>query len=153
MAKMGRPSTYTKKMATTICSRLACGESLRSVCRDDDMPPMKTVYCWMSQNPDFRNQYAQAKEDGADALAEEMFDIADNGTNDWMEKHDKKGENLGYVLNGEHVQRSKLRVDTRKWYLSKIKPKKYGDKITQELSGPDGKPIEVDQVWEIKVVE
>ena len=47
-------------------------------------------------------------------------------------KLDKAGKESGYQLNGEHVQRSKLRVDTRKWYLSKILPKKYGDKINVE---------------------
>ncbi|EDT6018112.1 DNA packaging protein, partial [Salmonella enterica subsp. enterica] len=66
------------------------------------------------------------------AIAEELFDIADDGTNDWMEKLDKDGEAIGYQLNGEHVQRSKLRIDTRKWYLSKIMPKKYGDRIQHE---------------------
>ena len=127
--KTGRPSDYTDELAELICLRLAEGESLRSVCRDDGMPSKQAVLRWLARNESFRAQYVRAKEEGAEAIAEEMFDIADN---DWMEKLDKEGEAAGYQLNGEHVQRSKLRIDTRKWYLSKIMPKKYGDRIQHE---------------------
>lgn len=130
--KIGRPSDYTEELAESICLRLAEGESLRSVCRDDGMPCKKTVLRWISRIPEFRAQYVHAKEEGAEAIAEELFDIADDGSNDWMEKLDKDGEAIGYQLNGEHVQRSKLRIDTRKWYLSKIMPKKYGDRIQHD---------------------
>ncbi|ATI84294.1 DNA packaging protein [Salmonella enterica subsp. enterica] len=130
--KIGRPSDYTEELAEIICLRLAEGESLRSVCRDDGMPSKQAVLRWLARNESFRAQYVRAKEEGAEAIAEELFDIADDGTNDWMEKLDKDGEAIGYQLNGEHVQRSKLRIDTRKWYLSKIMPKKYGDHIQHE---------------------
>ncbi|ECD2965765.1 DNA packaging protein [Salmonella enterica subsp. enterica serovar Typhimurium] len=130
--KIGRPSDYTEELAEVICLRLAEGESLRSVCRDDGMPSKQAVLRWLARNESFRAQYVRAKEEGAEAIAEELFDIADDGTNDWMEKLDKDGEAIGYQLNGEHVQRSKLRIDTRKWYLSKIMPKKYGDRIQHE---------------------
>ncbi|MFP9529107.1 terminase small subunit-like protein [Pectobacterium brasiliense] len=130
--KGGRPSDYTEELAEIICLRLAEGESLRSVCSDDGMPSKQAVLRWLARNEEFRAQYVRAKEEGAEAIAEELFDIADDGTNDWMEKLDKDGECIGYQLNGEHVQRSKLRIDTRKWYLSKIMPKKYGDKVQHE---------------------
>ena len=93
-------------------------------------------------NEEFRHQYENAKAEAADFLAEEMVEIADNGTNDYM---DSLGDDAGlaYRYNGEHVQRSRLRIDARKWIASKLKPKKYGDKIAQELSGPDGGPIPV----------
>ncbi|MBX9488833.1 DNA packaging protein [Yersinia enterocolitica] len=130
--KIGRPSDYTEELAETICLRLAEGESLRSVCRDDGMPCKQTVLRWISRNAEFRAQYVRAKVEGAEAIAEELFDIADDGTNDWMEKLDKDGEAIGCQLNGEHVQRSRLRIDTRKWYLSKIMPKKYGDRIQHD---------------------
>jgi len=130
--KGGRPSDYTEELAEIICLRLAEGESLRSVCSDDGMPSKQAVLRWLARNEEFRAQYVRAKEEGAEAIAEELFDIADDGTNDWMEKLDKDGECIGYQLNGEHVQRSKLRIDTRKWYLSKIMPKKYGDRIQHD---------------------
>lgn len=129
MAKTGRPTDYTPELAAEICSRLAIGDSMRTVCRADDMPNRATVFKWLALHPEFNDQYGIAKESAGECVAEEMFDIADDANNDWMEKLDKDEQSIGWQLNGEHIQRSKLRVDIRKWYLSKIKPKKYGDKI------------------------
>lgn len=125
----GRPCEFTQETADIICARLANGESLRSVCRDEQMPDCATVFAWMRRFPDFLKQYARAKEESADALVEEIMDIADDGTNDWMEQKDKEGAITSWRENGEAIQRSKLRVDTRKWIASKLKAKKYGDKL------------------------
>lgn len=125
----GRPTIYTKDLADRICAMLAEGKSMRTVCHQDDMPGMTTVFMWLRSNVEFRKQYETAKEEAADALIEETLDIADDGRNDWMEIHDKDGDAVGWKVNGEHVQRSRLRVDTRKWIASKLKPKKYGDKV------------------------
>lgn len=135
----GRPSDYTPELADAICARLSQGESLRSVCRSDEMPDASTVFRWLRVHAAFCEQYARAKEESADAHADEILAIADDGSNDWMEQLDKDGEAKGWKENGEAIQRSKLRVDTRKWLASKLKPKKYGDKI--EHSGPNGGPI------------
>ena len=124
----GRPSSYSESIAAKICEKLAQGESLRTACRGEGMPNASTVFVWLSKHPKFQEQYARAKEASADAMGEEMLDISDDASNDWMEKHGKDGE-VGYALNGEHVQRSKLRIDSRKWLMSKMKPKKYGDKL------------------------
>lgn len=148
----GRPESYTPEIADLICSRLANGESLRSICRDPDLPSTVTVFAWMRRHPDFLNQYTRAKEESSDALIEEMVDIADDGTNDWMEKVASDGEHIGWQLNGEHVQRSRLRIETRKWIASKLKPKKYGDKISQEVSGPDGAPVQSETKWTVEFV-
>ncbi len=130
-------------MALTVCLRIAEGQSLRKICQDESMPDKSTVLRWIGRHPEFRDQYAQSKAEGAEAIAEEMFEIADDGSNDWMEQLDSEGQALGYRLNGEHVQRSRLRIDTRKWYLSKILPKKYGDKIGLEHSGELALTVEV----------
>ena len=142
----GRPSDFTQEIADLICGQLASGLSMRTVCKAEDMPDMTTVFRWIRTNEEFRQQYEKAKEECADALAEEMLDIADDGTNDWMERIDKDGMPVGYVLNGEHVQRSRLRLDARKWIASKLKPKKYGDKITNEHTGKDGGAIKTETV-------
>lgn len=131
----GRPSDYSIDVATFICGQLADGQSLRAICRADDMPDKATVFRWLFENTDFRDQYARAKEDSADAHADDVIDIADDGTNDWMERHNSEGECIGWQLNGEHVQRSKLRVDARKWIASKLKAKKYGDKTDLNITG------------------
>lgn len=135
----GRLTIFTQELADLICERLAEGQSLRTVCRADDMPAMSSVFRWLRLDEKFSEQYARAKENAADAVFEEMMDIADDGTNDWMERLDKDQKPIGWMLNGEHVQRSKLRIDTRKWQLSKMKPKKYGDSIA--VTGKDGAPL------------
>ena len=140
----GRPTEYSESKAAEICGKLSMGISLRTVCKDENMPSTTTVYNWFNKHPEFLAQYARAKEESADALVEEMLDIADDGTNDYMQTLDGNGEPTGaWSLNGEHVQRSKLRIDTRKWVASKLKAKKYGDKIQQEVSGPDGGEIKI----------
>lgn len=129
---MGK-STYTPEIADEICERLAEGEPLRQICRDLHMPAWRTVYDWIRQNEEFSARIAHARELGFDAIAEEALDIADDARNDWMER---RGENAeGYELNGEHVQRSKLRIETRLKLLAKWSPKKYGDKQQIEHSG------------------
>ena len=134
---VGRPTSYNEEIASLICGRMANGESLRSICRDPAMPALSSVFLWVSKHPEFSEQYKLAMASRADAMFEEMFDIADDGSNDWMEVNGKDGE-TGWKLNGEHVQRSRLRLDTRKWALSKMMPKKYGDNIVDESTDNDG---------------
>lgn len=140
---MGRPSNYSEEIALKICSRIADGESLRTICTDEDMPAKTSVFKWLSDNEFFRTSIARAREAQADHYAEDIIHISDDGTNDWMERRSEAekgaGVETGWVLNGEHVQRSRLRVDARKWYASKLAPKKYGDKI--ELAGDPANPI------------
>ena len=131
--KIGRPSTYTQEIADRICEQLAMGESLRTACKGDDMPSVATVFNWFRTYPEFLEQYARAKQESADAMAEEILDIADDGSNDWMKVN--YGETEFWKTNGEALQRSRLRVDTRKWLMSKMKPKKYGEKIDMTSDG------------------
>lgn len=126
---MGRPSEYSDEVADRICERLVEGHSLRKIALDDDMPSASTVFKWLSQQPKFAEQYARAREAQADTLADEIVDIADDGSNDFM------GEDEKY--NGDAVARSKLRVEARKWVAAKLKPKKYGDRSVQEHSFSD----------------
>ena len=140
--KVGRPTDYSQELSDLICGRLANGESMRSVCRDESTPAMATVFRWLRDNEGFKEQYAIATEERAEAFVEDMVDIADNATNDWMENNGEGNE--GYRLNGESIQRSKLRVDTRKWAASKMKPKKYGDKIQQEITPGEGVTFNMD---------
>jgi hypothetical protein len=138
----GRPSDFSQEIADHICEELSEGRSLRQICREDAGTPSKTtVFRWLAdpRYTAFRDQYGRARDAQADALVEECLEIADDGSNDWMERN--QGENVGYTVNGEHVQRSKLRCDQRKWWAARLAPKKYGDKSAVEHSGPDGGPI------------
>jgi len=121
--KDGRPSSFTQDIADEICAGLAEGMSLRKVCKPDHLPCVKTIFNWFRTQEGFLQQYTRAKEESADALTDEMLDIADDGTNDYTV--DKDGKD---VLNTDHIQRSRLRIETRKWLASKLKPKRYGDK-------------------------
>lgn len=137
MKKRGRPSLYTDKIAAEICERLASGESLRAICRDEKMPAESTVRSWYVDDLNgFAARYARARDIYLDVMADEILDISDDGSNDWM-----KRENGSVVFDQEAATRSKLRVDTRKWYLSKLAPKRYGDKL--QHTGDGEGPIQV----------
>lgn len=132
---MARPTKYTKELDDIICTRLADGESLRSICNDDGIPHKATVLRWVFQDNEetikFRDHYKKARDMQAESFADELNDIADDGTNDWMERNDP--DNPGYAQNGEALQRSRLRVDTRKWVASRILPK-YSEKKETTLT-------------------
>jgi len=130
---VGRPSIYTQELADRICEEISHGKSLRTVCVAKDMPNASTVFRWLRTNEEFCKQYARATEERTEAMAEDILDIADDGTNDWM-TITKYGEDV-QVPDNEVLQRSKLRVDTRKWIMSKMKPKKYGDKLDLTSDG------------------
>ncbi len=106
----------------------------------EGMPSKSTVMRWLSDeaNEDFRDQYARARERQADHFADEILEIADDGHNDWMDRQVRKGVFVRSP-DHEHINRSKLRVDARKWLMSKLAPKKYGEKL--ELTGAEGGPV------------
>lgn len=120
------------------------GETLRQICRDEGMPDKSTVLRWLASNAEFCDQYARAREIQADHWADEVVEIADDGSNDWMERETKAGTIT--VVDHENINRSRLRVDTRKWLMTKAAPKKYGDKVTNELVGKDGGPIQTEEL-------
>ena len=140
--KKGPPSLYNEALGDSICDRLADGESLNAICKSEGMPSERTVRTW-ARTPDhpFSPKYARAREIGYLKLADELLEIADDGSNDWMKRTGKDGEDLGWAVNGEHVARSRLRVDTRKWLLSKCLPKIFGDRITAEHTGLNAVPV------------
>lgn len=127
----GRPSAYTPELATEICARIADGESLRAICRDDGMPDPVTVRRWLAGHEEFRTQYARAREEQADTLAEEMLDAARKEAIDQVGVADKR------VL-----------IDTLKWRAGKLKPKVYGEKVVNEHTGADGQPLTIKVVFD-----
>lgn len=141
--KMGAPSTFTAAWGLKICKLVADGESLRSICARKDFPARETVRRWLADplNKDFQGQYACAREDQADAFADEIVRIADE-TPDTEPVYNREGEIIEIRLSASYVAWQKTRIDARKWTASKLKPKSYGDRITSELTGPNGGPIE-----------
>lgn len=128
--KIGRPSSYVKEVADDICQLIAQGESLRKICERPGMPSLSMVFRWLNEQAEFRDQYARARESQADFLLEELLEISDLAT-------------------PEDVNVAKLRVDARKWFITKVAPKKYGDRVTQEISGVGGNPVQIEMKKEI----
>ena len=120
----GRPTDYTQQIADEICERLMDGESLRSILKDEHLPEKSTVFKWLLHNKEFIYQYTHAREVQAETFVDEMTDIADDGSNDYMEKITQSGE-ITHVPDHEHINRSRIRIDTRKWIAERMKPKKY----------------------------
>jgi len=100
------------------------------------MPAMSTVFKWLREKEKFSEQYAIAKEECADALVEDMLDIADNQIGNVVNIDGKEV----FAVDGPAVAHGRLRVDTRKWAASKLKPKKYGEKIQADITS-GGKAI------------
>lgn len=148
MAIKGRPTKYTEQLADEICERLAGGEALIRICRPDDMPHESTVRQWdrvsfetrndaSPKYPGFYTKYAHARDLGIDHLAEETIEIADDGRNDTY-IDDEGNEQVDH----DHIRRSQLRVAARQWYISKVAPKKYGDKQEIKHSGSMGVAVQ-----------
>ena len=128
--KPGRPTDYSSLIVSEICEQLSEGKSLRSICKAKRLPSCSTIFLWLSKYPEFSEQYARAREEQADAIADECLDIAETEPD---------------------VQRARLKIDVRKWCASKMKPRKYGDRITQEHTGLGGGPIQ--NTWVVNPIK
>lgn len=132
-----------------ICERLAGGESLRTICADSDMPVCSTVFKYLALDAVFAEHYTRAREMQTEAMLEDIMEIADNATDDvmFLTADDESGESGKPVIKHSAIQRARLQIDTRKWAMGKLKPKKYGDK--QIIAGDEDAPIKLDAKIEI----
>lgn len=121
MAKRTKTLEYSNTDKAELLAAVSCGETVRSFCRRKNIPHT-TCFEWIYR--EFPEQYAHAREAAADYWADEIINIAYDATNDY--KTNSKGEK---TVDNEAVQRAKLKIDTIKWHLSKLAPKKYGDKL------------------------
>jgi hypothetical protein len=110
----GRPTIYTQAIDDEICEKIAQGMSLREICKADGMPSRDSIYAWKSSNKGFSDHYNQAVEDRAELLAGEIVEIADDKTGD--------------------PARDRLRLDARKWIACKLFPRKYGDRVANDVN-------------------
>lgn len=138
---MGRPSDYDEAVAEEICLDIATSTvSLETICERDDFPDVRTVYRWLMRHDEFRQQYTRAKELQVQVMADQILPIADTTQTGIKRKITDAGEE---ITEGDMIEHRKLQIDSRKWLLAKLMPKKYGDKLSTELSGPDGGAIPV----------
>lgn len=132
--KIGRPTLFTPDMAVSICKRLAAGETLVAICRDPEMPERETVLRWKRENQAFSHRYSRARHDQMDCFGDQNIDIADDGSTDFILRKGRNGVEYEAV-DQEHIQRSRLRVDARRFLMSKIAPHVYGDHIEHSHTG------------------
>ncbi len=138
---MARASTYTEQIAEQICEMLASGLSLRAICQEPQFPPESTVRLWVikDEGPGFAAQYARARDIGLDCLNDRLLEIAE--TPIVAQKTVQKPDGGIEITTGDAVDRSRLAVDAMKWRLSKMAPKKYGDRL--EIAGDKENPLEI----------
>ena len=117
----GRPSDYSDKLAAEICGLISEGNSLRSICEKKSMPSCSTIFLWLTKHSEFSEQYARAREEQADAISDECLFIAETEPD---------------------IARARLMIDTRKWFASKMKPRKYGDRQMLEHTDRVTTPVE-----------
>lgn len=130
---MGKPIKLTPELFDRICEQVANSSlGLSYICGKNDIDP-STFYDWLKRDDNYAKKYARAKEQQADFLAEEILAISDDGSNDYMTI--VKGDKEYNVEDKEVTNRSRLRVDSRKWLASKLLPKKYGDKVDLTTGG------------------
>jgi hypothetical protein len=137
-AMSGRARTRDEIVAE-ICQQVSDGGVLNDVLgpdRPEGYPSRWGFYQWKAENAEYEKQYEEAVKLRIDRYVEETAAIADDGTNDWVLRNDPT--NPGYNLNGEHVQRSKIRISTRQWLAEKMWPRKYGQKVA--VGGSDDMP-------------
>jgi len=113
--KGGRPSDYTPELAERICNFLMEGESLRAICKRDDVPHIATVLAWLHRHEEFHEQYVRAREIQAEVMAEDIIMYADSATEE-----------------ASAVAKARLQVDARKWYASKVATRRYGDRVQHD---------------------
>ena len=114
------------------------------------MPAWRTVYDWKVSHPEISAGIARAREAGEEVIAADCLEIADDGRNDWMERLAPDGKPIGWMLNGEHVQRSKLRIETRLKLLAKWNPKKYGEATLLKHGDAEGNKLQWGGVTEVR---
>lgn len=126
---MGATLYNPRDFHAEICEWIAQGKTLRDYSRQPTKPSYGTIYDWLEVDNEFSSRFARARKIGEQVIAQECLAIADDGSNDWQETE------FGPRINTEHINRSRLRVDTRLKLLAKWNPKEWGDKIQQEHSG------------------
>ncbi len=127
----GRPSNYSLEMVAEVCGHIAEGCTLRKIAAINGMPGRTTILRWLARHEDFRVQYARACELRLESFADEIIDISDDGSNDYVAREGQDGQ-LSMVPDHDHIARSRLRVDSRKWLMVKLLPKKYGGTLDGE---------------------
>lgn len=136
-----RPSQYDSDVGGELCRRLSSGRSLRDICEDIEMPTIEKVFDWIQLVDSFAQQYARARSTQAEVLADEIISLSNNCR--LGEIVTIKDGPLGIetrTVTADMIERSKLQIQARQWFASKVAPHKYGDRVAHQMLDEHGKP-------------
>lgn len=139
-----RPTQYSHRLSEVVCERITAGQTTAEVTRDPTMPTWGVLARWRREHEDFNRRYTIARQSCCELWADEIIEIADDATNDFVTRVTAKGK-VVQVFDRESFERSRLRVDARKWTASKVLRHVYGDKSEVELRTPDGINVKVEE--------
>lgn len=142
----GRPSLYSPELVAKICDLRVRGYTLRQIEKVAGMPSLTTICTWLAEKDDFLEQWSRADRARAIAMEDELTELMEDSRNDWVEREGKNGQPMVGV-DHEHLERTRLRIDTRKWLMSKMAPKRFGKSLA--LTGKDGGPVQVAAVADV----
>ena len=116
---------YNRRLVDLICERIAVdGVALREICQDTSMPARSTLFIWLRRHPEFARKYTFAKLFQIQGLSDDMIDIADDCSKDWIKREGPDGKKVR-VFDHENFRRSKRQMGALQWRISKLRPKKY----------------------------
>lgn len=131
---------FNQELFDRICEDVATtSQGLQKICNKHGVSS-SAFYVWIKDDKDLLDRYTRAREQQADLLADEIIEIADDGTNDTKTIRGKDGSEIE-VEDTEWTNRSKLRVEARKWIAAKLKPKKYGDRLDHDVTVKQEQPL------------
>jgi hypothetical protein len=136
LAQKPRPVAFTEELFIKLLDRLAQGETLVAICADQTMPTRQSLFQKLYKDENARELYYAAREMQMEAMAEEILELSDNAENDWST--DDRGRRMA---NNDVIQRARLKVDTRKFIMAKMAPRRFGEKNFTEVSGDPNKPL------------
>lgn len=128
--KSGRPTKYSREVAERICSEIATSiDGVGKLCsRNQEFPAESTIFLWLTKHPEFSEQYEKAREFQCNVMADKILEVA------WDNSQDIVETEYGSKCNSEFISRSRLKVDSLKWLLTKLNAKKYGDKVQNDTT-------------------
>lgn len=128
-------STYTKELGEHICNGILQGRTLKSITGDSNMPRLNTIMTWLHQFEEFNTMYYKARQLQMELIIDGILEISDDASNDYTHYVDEKTGEVTHIFNHEHVARSRLKIDTRKFLAAKLAPRIYGERVTIDHQG------------------